>query len=48
LWARDAIDAVQFRRFALIGQYEQDFYFVNRRSHFMDNAAGLRPAKSPL
>src|SRR5262249_61619885 len=39
---RDKVDAILFRRFKLIGQHEQDLYFINRRSPFTSQAPALR------
>ena len=38
--ARDEIDAMLFRKFELIGQHEQDLYFINRRSPFTSKGTG--------
>jgi FkbM family methyltransferase len=44
--ARDELDAILFRRFDLVGQHEQDLYFINRRSPFISKAPGLRAVMS--
>jgi FkbM family methyltransferase len=44
--ARDKIDATLFRRFDLIGQHDQDLYFINRCSPFILNAPSLRAVMS--
>jgi FkbM family methyltransferase len=44
--ARDEIDAILFRRFDLVGQHEQDLYFINRRSPFISKTPGLRAVMS--
>ncbi len=44
--ARDEINAKLFRRFDLIGQHDQDLYFINRRSPFISKAPALRAAMS--
>ena len=44
--ARDDIDARLFRRFDLIGQHEQDLYFINRRSSFISKGPALQAVMS--
>ena len=43
---RDDIDAPLFRSFDLIGQRDQDLYFINRRSPFISTAPALRTVMS--